>query len=377
MRLTLTPSVLATSLLLLLLLQASDALVTPSTTLATVSRVPQQQQQPLTKLSSTIATTGGAADNNNKDLGDGTATIPNEVFNLVKGIVGSGVLSLPYGIAVYGNAPGAVLPATLLIALMGVISAYTFGLIGRVCQATNTQSYSDAWDATVGTSSSWLIAFSCFFDCFAGCLSYSMILADTFVNLMASGGVGISRTQSLLGVTGLVLTPLCFLKNLSSLAPFSLVGILGMFYTFVAMAIRYTGGSYAVGGALRDTALKAPLFGNLGAAGAWSPKALILTCMLSNAYIAHFNAPKFLKELKNNTMSRFHQVIGWSFGASVLLYAGIAGLGFLTFGAASNGLILNSYSNKDLLMSIARFAVAISVTFRYVYSEFVFFPSLV
>lgn len=364
MKFHLAQFVLAATSLVFLQQTTTDALVTPNTAVRLQGRHQHQHQhqKPLTKLSDVLVTSGGGA---SKDLGDGTATIPNEVFNLVKGIVGAGVLSLPYGVSVYGNAPGAVLPATILIGLMGCISAYTFGLIGRVCQATNTQSYSDAWDATVGKSTSWLIAFSCFFDCFAGCLSYSMILADTFVNLLAFGGIGITRTQSLLGVTGLVLTPLCFLKNLSSLAPFSLVGILGMLYTFVAMAIRYTGGAYAVGGAFRATALQAPLFGNIGAAGALSPKALILTCMLSNAYIAHFNAPKFLKELKNNTMSRFHQVIGWSFGTSVFLYAGIAALGFLTFGASSNGLILNNYSNSDLLMTIARFAVAISVTFSY------------
>jgi len=360
MRVGVTHFLAAASLAICLLKSPSDALVTP----ATVSPLQNQQHQRkvLIKLSSdAISSNGGAS---NKDIGDGTATIPNEAFNLVKGIVGAGVLSLPYGIAVYGNAPGAVLPASILISIMGLISAYTFGVIGRVCQATNTQSYSEAWDATVGTSTSGLIAFSCFFDCFAGILSYSMILADTFVNLFASGGIGITRTQSLLGVTGLVLTPLCFLKNLSSLAPFSLVGILGMLYTFITMGIRYFGNSYAVGGAFRETALKAPLFGSIGASGALSPKALILACMLSNAYIAHFNAPKFLKELKNNTMARFHQVIGWSFGASILLYAGIAALGFLTFGVASNGLILNNYSNKDTLMSVARIAVAISVTFR-------------
>jgi len=359
----------------------SRALMTPTTSTTGVRQIrgghrqQQHRQQSPTKPSTssssaskplTQLTSGGAS--STAESGEGTASIPNEVFNLVKGIVGAGVLSLPYGIAVYGNAPSAVLPATLIICVMGLISAYTFGLIGRVCQATNTQSYSDAWDATVGTSTSAIIAFSCFFDCFAGCLSYSMILADTFVNLLASMGIAVSRTQSLLGVTGFVLTPLCFLKNLSSLAPFSLVGILGMLYTFVAMAIRYFGKAYAVGGVFRETALKTPVFGTLGAAGAWSPKALILTCMLSNAYIAHFNAPKFLKELKNNTMARFHQVIAWSFGASVLLYAGMSALGFLTFGAASNGLILNSYSNKDLLMSIARVAVAVSVTFRYVYA---------
>ena len=36
---------------------------------------------------------GGEGD----DAGEGTATIPNEVFNLVKSIVGAGVLSLPAG----------------------------------------------------------------------------------------------------------------------------------------------------------------------------------------------------------------------------------------------------------------------------------------
>lgn len=40
-------------------------------------------------------------------------------------------------------------------------------------------------------------------------------------------------------------------------------------------------------------------------------------------------------------------------------------LGFLTFGSSSAGLILNSYSNKDGLMSISRFAVALSIVFSY------------
>lgn len=160
---------------------AASALVTPVQRAATTHHLQPQQQTlrggaaaipkaPLTKLKSDAA--AAAASGASQEGDGGEATIPNEVFNLVKGIVGSGVLSLPYGIAVYGNAPSAVLPATILITLMGLISAYTFGLIGRVCQATNTQSYSDAWDATVGTSSAWLVAFSCVFDCFAGCLRY-------------------------------------------------------------------------------------------------------------------------------------------------------------------------------------------------------------
>lgn len=296
---------------------------------------------------------------------EGTATIPNEVFNLVKSIVGAGVLSLPYGVAAFGNAPSALVPAIGLIALMGALSAYTFGLIGRVCKLSNTESYSDAWDETVGRSSSALIAFSCFIDCFAGNLSYSMILADTLVNLLASTGVAVTRTQSLLGVTGVVLLPLCLMKNLASLAPFSLVGIMGMLYTTLAMGLRYFGKVYQPDGAFFDSQLTAPVFGTAGAAAALSPKSLILMCMLSNAYIAHFNAPKFLKELKNPTMGRFNQVIAWSFSTAVLLYGLITGFGFLTFGAASNGLILNNYSTADIWASLSRIAVAISITCSY------------
>lgn len=259
-----------------------------------------------------------------------------------------------------------MIPSAILIAVMGVISAYTFNLIGRVSRATNTLSYAEAWDKTVGEKSSFIIAFSCFIDCFAGNLSYSMILADTLVNLLATAGIAVTRTQSLLGVTGIVLLPLCLMKNLASLAPFSLIGITGMLYTTFAMFARYVGGSYALpSGKFLATAMTAPVFGNAGAKAAWSAKSLILTCMLSNAYIAHFNAPKYLSELKNNTMARFNQVIGWSFGASISLYIIITALGFLTFGAASDGLILNNYSTQDLLMSLARVAVAVSVTGSY------------
>ena len=305
---------------------------TSSSPVVVVVRHPSSSSSSSTSLATTstaleIPNGGGSGTS-----GTGTATIPNEVFNLVKSIVGAGVLSLPWGVAVYGNAPSAIIPAVACIAILGICSAYTFGLIGRICQRTQTTSYSDAWNAAVGKKYSSLIAFSCFIDCFAGNLSYSMILADTIKNLCASCGYAITRTNALLSVTSLVLLPLCLLKNLNSLAPFSLVGIIGMLYTTFAMGLRYFTKSYAVGGAYYATQLAPPIFGSAGAASALSPSALILACMLSNAYIAHFNAPKFLNELKNNTMSRFHQVIAWSFGTAITLYGLITAFGFLTFG---------------------------------------------
>jgi len=43
----------------------------------------------------------------------------------------------------------------------------------------------------------------------------------------------------------------------------------------------------------------------------------------------------------------------------------MASLGFLTFGSAASGLILNNYSTNDALMGIARTAVALSIVFSY------------
>jgi amino acid permease len=291
------------------------------------------------------------------------ASIPSEVFNLVKGIVGVGVLSLPAGVAVFGNAPSAIIPAAILIAVIGILSGYGFALIGKCCAYTGASSYRQAWSNTVGESTSWIPAWSTTLKTFLACLAYSMVLADTFSKL-----IGKPRNVTLLGVTVGVLLPLCLKKNLQSLAPFSLAGVLGMGYTALAMTLRYLDGSYSMpDGELAtqlDSALQ-PAFGNKGWQSVISPDALILVCMLSTAYMAHFNAPKFYLELKQNTISRFHQVVAYSFGISIVLMALITALGYLTFGKACSGLVLNNYATSDKWMSGSRIAVAISLVFSY------------
>jgi amino acid permease len=225
----------------------------------------------------------------------GSASVTELCFNLIKGIVGAGVLSLPAGISAFANAPSAVLPAVALIATIGGLSGYGFALIGRCCAYTNTKSYRDAWSATVGKSSSWIPAVAVTFKTFCALLAYSMILGDTFVSLFATAGLTVSKIPTLLGLTGGILLPLCLLKNLSSLAPFSLVGSLGMLYTAVAMGARFVGKSYVApaGKFAMDCApALRPAFGSVGAEGILTPSAAILVGMLSTAYMAHFNAPK-------------------------------------------------------------------------------------
>ena len=214
------------------------------------------------------------------------ASIPSEVFNLVKGIVGVGVLSLPAGVAAFGSAPSAFIPAGILIAVIGILSGYGFALIGKVCAYTGAKSYREAWSKSVGEGTSWIPAWSVTFKTFLACLAFSMVLADTFSSLLET-----TRNPTLLVVTGIVLLPLCLLKNLKSLAPFSLLGVMGMAYTAVAMTLRMLDGSYAIGEETQGRFIEQvasslrPKFGNLGAESVLSPNALILVCMLSTAYM--------------------------------------------------------------------------------------------
>jgi len=294
----------------------------------------------------------------------GTSTMTASVFNLVKGIVGAGVLSLPAGVAAFANAPSGIIPAVVLIASIGGMSGYCFYLIGRVCAYTGAESYREAWEKSVGESTSLLPAVSVTLKTMCAVLAYSMILADTFTSIFATVGIpGMTRTKSLLTITGGILLPLCWLKNLSSLAPFSLLGTLGMVYTTLAMGIRYFQKAYTNGMFPVVSPELAPSFGIVGIEGAFTPNVFILVCMLSTAFMAHFASPKYFTELKNNTLERFNKVVSVSFGISIALFSLITSLGYLTFGAASDGLILNNYSTKDTLMSISRIAVAASLVF--------------
>ena len=326
------------------------------------------------------------------------ATIPEEIFNLVKSIIGAGVLSLPAGIALMAS-NGAVSnsntivvsTACLLVAVMGGISAYTFSLIARVCTMTNSSTYAECWKATRGSSFAWVVALSSTLDCFAGNLTFSMVLADTFRQLFSSlfefgaknnpaffANLEFYNTRSrvLLLVTVTSLIPLCCVKNLSSLAPFSLVGILGILYTAFVIGLRYFDSSYKLpnGRFLADLESAPSFLGTGSGEGAsllqniQNPKALIFVSMLSTAFIAHFNAPKFYRELKDadSQPKRFHLgVVAPSFAACVLFYAFVSSMGYLTFGSATKGMILSNYSTNDILISLSRFALGISLITSY------------
>ena len=299
----------------------------------------------------------------------GEATVSSSTFNLAKSIIGAGVLSLPSGISFFADVPSAILPASIMCAVMGLVSAYTFSLIGRVCEKTGATSFQDAWGKTIDPKSAWTISAGITAMCFLASLAYSIIIGDSFTSLATSFNLPrllAERSNVILLITTFVLFPLCSLKSLNSLSPFSLLGLGGTLYTALFMVIRYLDGSYAAKGKF-FAALAPALKPSFHQRGGYSVNHLtfVLISMLSTSYIAHYNAPKFYVELKDASMPRFNKVVTYAFGASIATFILMMNIGFLTFGGATSGFVLNNYAGSDSLASFARLAIGLALLTGY------------
>jgi amino acid permease len=181
------------------------------------------------------------------------------------------------------------------------------------------------------------------------------------------GLTAVTKSQVLLGIASFVLFPLCLMERIGSLAFFSMIGSVGTFVTIFTMVRRYFDGSYLVGGKYYGDLPEdcVPSFGNDGAIAFFSRQSLVLISILSQGFIAHYNSPRYYFELKDHTIGRFNVVVNFSFLFAAVTYVVVSSLGFLTFGENSNGFILDNYSYKDPLATIARCGVAFSVIFAY------------
>merc|ERR1719387_626350 len=82
-----------------------------------------------------------------------------------------------------------------------------------------------------------------------------------------------------------------------------------------------------------------------GAVELWTVdvKTLFLVAILSTSYIAHYNAPKFYRNMKDVTAERFKRVVYRAFSIITSIFMMIVSFGYLTFGTASSGFVLNNY----------------------------------
>ena len=281
-------------------------------------------------------------------------------LNLVKSIVGAGVLALPAGVAAFAEGQRlAMAPAALVMIALGAASAYSFAILGRMCGAAGVETYREAWSEIVGTKTAWIVTSCVTMTPLFACLAYSIILGDSFSSLfghLLPAALPIDPRRFFVLSIGLgVLWPLCSLKSLKALAPTSALGTGGMLYTVLFMCKRAMDGVY-----------ERPQFAGAGASplALVNPRLAVLVGMLGTAYMAHFNAPSFYADAGKDSKT-FNKVVTNGFALSVLLNLAVMVAGFLTFGAAASGNIINNYAKTDTLANVARALFGASIAFTF------------
>lgn len=299
------------------------------------------------------------------------------VFSLVKCNVGSGVFALPAGISAFSDVANlnTVLPAALVMSLCGLLAGYTFYMIPRISRLgqsdlnlqCKTKTLAASWENEVGKDSAWFVSLCLLLTPLGTVLTYSIILGDIVSSYIRAAGVtGFmgSRQVAILTLTYGLLYPLTKLQSLSALAPVSIIGVLGVALTSIFMVMRALPHSpYFTAGSVLLESLPIASRPSFGVKGNhfFSPSIFILISMAACSMLAHCSSQDFCDDLKNNTANRFKVLVGLGFGFTVLANIVVMTAGFLTFGGACKGMILNNYSPLDIGATISRLLVAVSL----------------
>mmetsp|Transcript_81399 Transcript_81399/g.174239 ORF Transcript_81399/g.174239 Transcript_81399/m.174239 type:complete len:606 (-) Transcript_81399:34-1851(-) len=299
------------------------------------------------------------------EMSHGTMSGKVLVVNMVADVLPAGFLPVACGIDTVGY-----VWTFLLVIAFWFFCVFTMWLSARNCVVTGSTELDIQWGKVVGRHTRWvplvanvvctfgdLIAFTCFF---------GAMISDVLprINIHASREICITMFSIF------PVLPLCLLKDFSTLAPSSTLGILAVAYTIIAMCIRTGDGSYAVGGKYYndlkwDHELMPELARTNHLLGVQLIGILRLLNTLSLSFLAHYNACKYYSELKDATPTRYAKLCSLALSVCMGFYIFSMIAGFKTFGHHAEEMILANYASEDMLINAARIATGFSLMAAY------------
>ncbi|KAJ3303091.1 hypothetical protein HDV03_004170 [Kappamyces sp. JEL0829] len=285
-----------------------------------------------------------------------SGTVLSSFYNITNTILGSGMLAMPSALAATGLGFGIV-----MIGLCAAASAFGLFLLSRIA-------------AQVGRKSSFFTCASItyphaavYFDlaiavkCFGVSISY-LVIVGGLIPQIVHGYWPDTPVESIwrnretwITISMLVITPFCFLRRLDSLkytSAFSLVAVAYLLFVVVLFFIQPS--SYMP---------PKPQWSELE----WfrfDSNTLSHLPIFVFAFTCHQNIFSVHNELKDNSSREIDKVVGWSIGASFMVYQTIGVIGYLTFGKDVSSNIIALYPTSNIVTG-AQIAIAFLVLFSY------------
>jgi len=241
-------------------------------------------------------------ENNFKSRNSG-ASISTTAFGIMKNIVGSGIVCLPQAM-LYGS----IIPCILMTSSIFLISTYSFFLIGKLCIDNDSMSYKDLWNKAFKKKYSWLVDVAILSNCVCGSVCYVILFGDFGSHLFESFGKSLDNRLIML-LCHIPLQLMILPKSLDSLKPLCIVGMIAAFY-FMCYS-GYIGSRFLIVDYPDEVQPHIrPLSEHIFRfRAAWlSPFAT-----LCSSFMAHYNAPRFLNEMKNRETEAFQKATIFGF----------------------------------------------------------------
>lgn len=266
-----------------------------------------------------------------------------------KTILGAGILSLSWAFF-----HSTMWPGIAITVFMCLLSAYNFYLLGVLSDMTGYKTYGEMWRHCYGEGLTRVPNFLILVACFLANTSYTIIIGDYLPRALAGLGFDWAPLQDrsvVIILATLVIGPLNYLKDLSFLGYFSMVGTSGALYTCMVLFYESL---------------------TLPSTDSWEslrmgPGLFIMVPTVSFAFNGHFNAADIYQQLKSRSPRLWLMVTVCTFSFCLMVVLICAISGYFLFGhdlaleGRSNVLNAPAFQSRTEIM-VAYFATCFSVS---------------
>ncbi|GAA5924745.1 hypothetical protein JCM1841_004135 [Sporobolomyces salmonicolor] len=287
------------------------------------------------------------------DLREGEATVMSCIANLANTIIGTGSLAMAHAFAGEGLIPGVV----MVVVCGGAAWLGLYFLTRSAAMAPHRAASFSSLSKLTFPGLARLFDFAVALKCFGVSISYLIVIGGLMPKVVRSFNPSLTdsifldrRLWILASMT--LLCPLAFLRRLDSLKMTSYIALCSIAY-LVFVVVFYTFVRYD----------ELPPSGPIEMFK-FGPRFLQSLPVQIFAFTCAQNIFAVFNELKSNTQARLNLVIGTSIGSAAAIYEILGSLGYLAFGAAVGGNIIEMYPHTTLV-SIGQLGIVVLVLFSY------------
>lgn len=290
----------------------------------------------------------------------GSASVSSGTANLINTIVGAGILAMPYGL----KSNGIMFGSGLIIwsACTSAFGLYLQNKVAKYTQQTGAVSYFSLAQLTY-PHLSIVFDLAISIKCFGVGVSYLVVIGDLMPKILESMNVSheflLQRNLWITVFMVFIVTPLSYLKKISSLQYTSYVA----FFSVIYLVCLVIGHYFAT-----DIPIEHRVIDYVG------PKSVSQTLssfpIFVFAYTCHQNMFAIINELKPSDAAgsqtrQSNAIIRNSISTAVSCYLVVGTFGYLTFGNSVNANIITMYPSTFISSLIGRLCIVLMVSLSF------------